>query len=548
MSFLPVAIGRQATSALSSARNYWSAQNGAATLSGLSWKDYYDLQWQFYLNTSYIRATNADPFGLTRKYLDRLKIYPKTRGIYNPITRLVDFYVDNVHGGPLDLDAGDGSLIQTAIPIVPSEDNSAPERAKAIRRAVSRTWKDSNWDIQKSDYVRYGAALGNVGLRVVDDVGRGQVRFDIVFPGEVVDLQLDARGNVIFWSQEYESEARLPDGTTEAFTFGIEITPDEFRTFRNGFSFGYEESGGLAVWANPYGFVPCVWIKHKNSGTDLGLCAYHHAIPKINDLNEIASHLGEQLRKMVHPQWLISGAAEPASRKFTSDDKVWTTLNESARPWPLNDNVDVGAVVGALKSRIDEIEKDFPELTFHIIRERMGNGDLPARAVRMILHDAVARVQEARVNYDAGLIRADKMAMSIGGFRRYQDYAGFDVRRAFEEGRLDHNIGFREIIPPDEMERLQLATTGVSVARLFIDAEQSSGLTSGELMARLRQLGAMAISQSIEDPGITLLSTEMKAMADEKRKLEMEVQRNAAQSQGQENPGQLQKAVRPGNR
>lgn len=538
MSFLP-AIGGQAISALTSARNYWSADRGAATLTGLSWKDYYDLLWSFYLNTSYIRAAQTDLFSLTKKYLDKQRIYPKTRGIYNPVTRLVDFYVDNIHGGPLDLAAGDGSLIQTAIPIVPAEQNQSPTAAADIRRAVGRVWKDSNWDLNKADYVRYGVSLGNSAIRVVDDVGRRQVRFDTVYPGEVVDIQLDARGNVVFWSQEYESEERLPDGTIEAFTYGIEITKDEFRTFRNGYSFGYADSGGLAVWANPYGFVPVVWIKHKNSGTDLGLCAYHHAIPKINDLNEIASHLGEQLRKMVHPQWLITGATEPASKKFTSDDKVWTTLNEHARPWPLNDAVAIADVVGALKSRIDEIEKDFPELTFHIVRERMGNGDLPARAVRMILHDAVARVQEARVNYDGGLIRAQKMAMSIGGYRRYDDFANFDVRAAFEEGRLDHTIGFREIIPPDEMERLQLAQTGINVAGLFIDAETTSGLTSGVLMARLRRLGAMAISQSVEDPNITLLSDEMRSIKDETQRAQLEgmVAKNAAPQEGQTGPG-----------
>src|SRR6266702_3642631 len=57
-------------------------------------------------------------------------------------------------------------------------------------------WQAYNWQARKAVQVRYGAALGNVLIEVVDDVEHGCVSADIIWPGFVVDLECDNAGNV----------------------------------------------------------------------------------------------------------------------------------------------------------------------------------------------------------------------------------------------------------------------------------------------------------------------------------------------------------------
>lgn len=515
-----IRTARGLANGVSSARNGWSADLGAATLAGLTPQQYYGLLWDFYLNTSYLRSPGRDPFNVIARYLTTQRIYTRTRGLYNPVTRLVDFHVANIHGGRLDMDAGDNSVVPSALPIITKNPD--------IRPALSQLWKWSNWDVTKADYVRYGVALGNSAIRVVDDLRSEQVRLEVIYPGEVVDMQLDSRGNVIYWLQEYQSQG--DDGSP--FMYGLEITKETFTTFKDGQEFSYDDGNPGASWPNEYGFVPCVWVKHKNSGSDLGLCAYHHALPKINDLNELASHLSEQVKKMVHVQWLIAGAATPSVGEFESGSKIWTVPQSDAKPYSLNDNLDITAVVGLIVSRIEELEKDFPELTFHTIKDSMGSsGDTPARAVRMAMHDAIAQIEEARVAYDSGLVRAQKMALSIGGFRSYRGFEPFDLEADFLEGRLDHQIGVREVIPWDEFELTQLAQQNAVVGTQLAQLELESGLSLGEIAQVLAAYKGGLRSGAIENAqSLSILSDDVRKAHEEQQKIALETQRKALEA------------------
>lgn len=452
---------------ISSARNRWSQRTAtAATLDApYSPSQYYGLLWHFYQNTIYYGDLLNDIFKVKADYLNKQRIYPKTKGIFNPVTRLVNAYVSNTFGGMLDMSAGDGELTKSAIPIwTPNNE---------IRPAISALWKASNFDVTKSRLTRWGHALGNVGIRVIDDVERGKVRLDIVPPWEITELQLDSYDNVTFWRQEFDTEVkwRNSDGQiwSEVHRFAIEIDKYEFRTYLDNTPFGFNEFGGLEVWPNPYGFVPCVWIKNIDAGGDLGLCSFHNSIPTVNAMNEIASHLTEQIFKSVHPQWLLTGTTEPKTGKFTGGRKVWISQSPETKAQVLNDQLDIAGVKEFILELTKEIERDYPILGYYVIRSRMGSGDLTGRAVSTMLHDMILDVQERRVPYDSGLVRAQKMALSIGGWRGYKNYEAFDLQEAFEDGKLDHIIGSRSLIEPDETEKLTYAQQVATFATELFD-------------------------------------------------------------------------------
>jgi hypothetical protein len=123
----------------------------------------------------------------------------------------------------------------------------------------------------------------------------------------------------------------------------------------------------------------------------------------------------------------------------------------------LNDKLDMPGVVAVIDSYLKELERDYPILNYYIVRSRMGSGDLTGRAVETMFHDVIREVEESRVPYDSALVRIQKMAMSIGGFRGYKGYENFDLQEAFESGRLDHSIGRRKLAPEDDMDKLNYA-------------------------------------------------------------------------------------------
>src|SRR4051794_22301605 len=115
-------------------------------------------------------------------------------------------------------------------------------------------------------YVLYGAVAGNVLVEVQDELDRGVVTARVWWPANVSDLTLDSSGNVKYFALEYPRTG--DDGTP--YTYRKEVDGDSFRTYRDGELYAYPEHGSVAEWANPYGFVPAVWAKHTDIGTDYG--------------------------------------------------------------------------------------------------------------------------------------------------------------------------------------------------------------------------------------------------------------------------------------
>lgn len=515
-----------------------SAEWGAATFNSFDRAQYFGLGWHFYRNTAYIDDPASDPFAVISRYLALTNAYPKLRGIYNPVTRLVNAIVAVTVGGPLDPDAGNGTIRRSALPIITKNED--------LRPAIARFWQDSAWDRKKSLAVRLGAATGAVGLRLMDDPERERVGMAVVPPWEVEAVELDHFDNVIFWRQSYWYDEETIDekagkvvATRKAHRFTLEIDKDEFRTYRDNQPWGYEENNYRDFWPNPYGFVPAVWIKHIDAGpeTDVGLCAYHNSIPLINELNTIASHLAEQIKKSVHPQFFLSGATEPKSSRFIAGLRVWWNPNPDAKAQILNDKLDIQGVVEAMKDLTAEIEKNHPLLNFYIVRNRVGgSGDLSGKAVHTMLYDIEADAEEAQAPYYAGQVRAQKMAISIGGWRGYPGYEAFeqqDIDAAYGEGDLNHYIGHKPLIRVDEEQELALAQKTAEVVGLYIKAEKESGLTSDELIQRLQAAQAQVQSGFIEGgetEEISFVSEEQRKMLDEQAKLAVDVQKKALEA------------------
>ena len=90
---------------------------------------------------------------------------------------------------------------------------------------------------------------------------------------------------------------------------------------------------------------------------------------------------------------------------------------------------------------------------FDLLRD---GGSLTAPGVRSAYNDAIDSFIEAQGNYDDGLIRAQKMAVSIGGFRGYDGFSAFNLD-SYAAGDLEHFIGERAIISDELTKQEKIA-------------------------------------------------------------------------------------------
>jgi hypothetical protein len=388
-----------------------------------------------------------------------------------------------VWNGGLDVEAGDGKSEQTAIPIITKNDD--------IRPVISRLWKDSHWQLNKNMVPRLGSALGDVGIKIADDPDKEAVTMDVVHPGSIRWVRKDRWGNVKAYLLEewrIDPEAhkdQYMDLVNSQYASPVCLYSEwcyrdgdgavVLRTYRNGVEYDWDGNGSVRQF--DYGFVPFVIINHKRTGPRdyWGWSEPHAGMTKFMESDDVASKLNDQIRKVVEGAWFISGAQQENRRRDraaqqgvseteqTPDDDrdrgiapgrdsmkiVWGGMGATATPllFPL----DIQFTTLHLDWLAKVFEKDYPELQFD--SERV-SGDASAKALRETRKKAVTKFNDGRVAYDEALVRAQQMAIAIGGWRGYSGYEKFNLE-SFKAGKLDHRVGHRPVFEVDTLDRLE---------------------------------------------------------------------------------------------
>lgn len=435
----------------------------------------YAVLWAFYENTAY-RNVHSWSTGLRSAY----GMYKYSRNIYNPAYRLGSFWQTHLWGGALDMAAGDGTEVPSAMPIV-----TANER---LRPAIGQVWRNSNWMSRKGIATLWGATMGDVGLRVIDDTDRKKTYIGVVHPSSIESVDLDPFGNCKGYVLR---EARLdPVFGREEVWYREEATRegDEvvYRTYKNDALFGWD--GLPAEWAEPYGFVPFVLVKHNDVGMDWGWAELFPALSKVREVDDLASKISDQVRKMVDAPWLFAGVEKPRTTPTTTGTAA--SVSSKAEPGreeipalygpvgatatPLVAQLDLAAATGHVAGILAEIERDYPEL-----KQDSANatGDRSGLALEIDHQPIEDKVIERRANYDDGLMRVQQMAVAIGGFRNYDGFSGFDLD-SYGRGDLDHTIDpmrpvFRET--PSMRRAREQQELAIEIQRMTIEQQRSLG-------------------------------------------------------------------------
>jgi hypothetical protein len=205
-------------------------------------------------------------------------------------------------------------------------------------------------------------------------------------------------------------------------------------------------------------FIPIVHIPFQDVGTIRGAGAVTHALDKIDEVNRQATRLHAMLFRSNRSLWAVTAAAMDANGRPMAPPRIGTpdptrtdnaandtltigddTMLRLPSGWDIRSlvpDIKYAEALAILNAMMDELETDLPEMAFYKIRS-MNQRNLSGVALRLLLSDAVARVTEARGNAEAGLARADAMALTIGSnaglFGDIGTYDNGDFAHTFHE-------------------------------------------------------------------------------------------------------------------
>lgn len=473
----------------------------------------YAVNWAMYQNNAY-RDIHLWAARLRTTYgLSKL-----ARHIYNPAGQLGDFYASHVWGGTLDVNAGDGESEKSALPILTD--------IEALRPPIAKLRIDSRWQVNKDICTLWGAVLGDVAIKVVDDTARGMIRKELVYPGHLVDVLFDEQKHVKGYL--IEKYVRDPDWSLANGLLPLSSTGDlprmclyserctrdgdlvVYETFKDGKP--YPWNGERDTWTEKYGFVPLALIQHRSIGLDWGAACFQGSISRFIEIDDQASCLSRNNRKMLEAPMFIEGVKGPADIKIPGTNRSQRTAADNyrdpepsasempflygpvgSRPWPLTMPFDIPGMVTYLDSLTDSIEKKHPEL----LADTGIGGRVTAEAVRNARQIGSGLVQGVRPGYDDAEVRTNQMALAIGGFRGYAGYDGFGLE-SYKSGGLDHQIGHRSVFEVDPMDDLAEDKALWDV----INAQIKAGLPLNIALERngwsAKELAALAVEKARE--------------------------------------------------
>jgi hypothetical protein len=417
----------------------------------------YSIMWAMYGNTAYQRVNTW-----AQAYKSEYGLYRHTRGIYNPSYRLGEFWKVHLLGGKLDPEAGDGAKIPSALPIVTKNEK--------LRIPIAQVWDWSNWQMQKDILGLWTPIMGDGVIKVVDDPAKERVYMSPINPGILKDIDLDEFGNVKgYVIEEQRLDPRNKNKTTMvtyrevAFRDGENVV---YQTYLNDKLYSWD--GTTPEWSEDYGFIPLVIFPHNNVGMGFGWSELYPGLVKFREVDDLASKLSDQIRKMVDAPWLFVNVQDPNKVNQSTPKTSGTTPNTNnpqpgreemkvlygttgADAKPLVADLNIADSSAYIQEILSSIEEDYPELNADIHNVE---GEISGRALRINRAPAENKVLQRRPNYDDAIRRAQMMAVSIGGMRGYEGFDGFN-KDSYENGDLEHTIGERPVFNKDPFDDLE---------------------------------------------------------------------------------------------
>lgn len=423
---MPSTITRIYSSARSAYGAFWASyrQEDFVAEQEFFWDDYEPRQARYWHNRRYADNTIYTSINLAlTQFKWKEKLYQHIQGLRNPVARLVRVERSKVFGGLINYETFEDGAIAIA------------GADKALLGAIRNIWQWSNMDTMKGLLVSEGATMGDVALKVVDDIERQKVRLEVLDPRKVKRVVFDPVGNI----KEIEiCYIKTNEDTGKDYEFKEIIDKEAF--------YLYEGDTQTLEYPNPYGFVPVRWIKHADVGRNFGATSYHETRSKIDALNDLVTLLHTNIRQQAIPKFALEGKSSlpkqdssPTTINVTADerDKAPILPIGEGKLTPIVYNADIANGLQLAYQQQMEIEADLPQLALTRLRSEQPNTS--GVAIENLYSDAVDVLEDTQVNYLAGLMAGTQMAISMAAYRGYEDFQAYSLD-SYEAGTLDFEL------------------------------------------------------------------------------------------------------------
>lgn len=472
-----------------------NAQLESTAMTSAGYRELYTLLNAYYMNNSlYDRLVSAIIAAGD-------KVSP-VKGIRNPAYRVVEFYVSSVWPGDL------GDILKVDKKSVNNEQ---------IIKDIELVWSWSNWQSKKDVAVRWAAIYGDLVIKVVTDSNEAtnddehrHVGFQLIPPGTVTQIEHSVLHEDVIYIRIDTPVTPNKDDRAGAKIYETEIwnlSSDSFRKYRHDKTPEEDESklGSPVIDVSildRFGidFLPFVHVKFKDNGEERGIGAYTLQVDKIDEANRMATRLHHTLyryNRVTHalrsnsldkdkrpiPAPIIVGSR---NRSTSSDEDVIDIGGEKFIRLPgmsqldqLVPNLDYMAHLEALKSHMDELAQDLPEMEYYRLKE---NADISARAVWYKMTPAIKRAQSAAANLDVGLIKANRMALVIGSVTKIFSANYGSSGEMLRDPVTDHKFAKRSVLQLSDIDTQELERGRIEI----IISKKSAGL---DVKTALEEMG-----------------------------------------------------------
>jgi hypothetical protein len=430
-------------------------------------RSFYKIWWAFFDNRIYEPQERGGYRDLINTWLGD-SATGNLAPIFNPVERAVRTY-------EYVLDGSFGREITVADEILEGEKIST-----VLQDSVKQIWQWSNINAWKNRMLITTAALGTYGIRVVFRTTGKQNKVLLLpeHPDNVEYVQYDDRGNIVQLVLKYrklEGEYYATDGEDQPryHSYVEYMSNDKFWMTKDGEWWNYTLNDGNGDWVdskekaevkNVLGFVPYVLIFQNDIGADFGVPCFYGRETQINHLNAIAAHINYQIHKHVVPTWLIEAGGPVPDHLMLGDQHIWYVKKDIASSSQVSvkdlvSKMDLGKVIEQQQKLQEELSNSMPELKAtdgQFLSHQSGG------TVSELRTPAEQRILGARTNVEAGLVKAQKMALSMGVLYSLWDLGTGQgtvnaMEQAFTSGKEDHVFNKRPALPLTVDAQLTLA-------------------------------------------------------------------------------------------
>jgi hypothetical protein len=384
----------------------------------------YARNWRYYTNNPY-------PEG-------RPGIYARMRGIFNQVTQIVDTDARFLMGEKLQVKA-----------------------RPAVEAAINQLWETSDFQQDKYLLARYGACCGDAFIKVVDNrAWELNPQPDAAVPMKLLVMPPEAvtpryhphdRQRMLACKIEYVM------GTPANSRLGREVHKEVW-TEREVLLYDPRQPRRVkARYPNPHGFIPVVHIRNLDIGEEFGLSSFHHLLPTVDAINEVASFLLDIIKLYGDPVIIGKGMEKGSLRKQTVDQHgrpvatVWWIPNPEAGFEMLEWKGNLPEMLEYISKIEDSLRRAAPELILAGLPDRK---DVSGYALSLHLSELQKKVSEMRGNYFAGIEKANRMALRMMAAEETANSNG------------KHEIVANPILPADDLTQLKALQIENQVLRI----------------------------------------------------------------------------------